>query len=130
MLYIFSAALRATFNSFTTHHCKRALNFTLNEQYPLKSKEECTLAPADVEVGSSFLVLSNDASCENNCHTRLEPGKEYEVGGHYYRDAAEGCDSIIYQNISPSNALVAEYDPRKNVGKFVEKANVYRCGTD
>lgn len=115
--------MRVTLNSLTTHHCKRALNVTLNEQYPLKSVEECTLAPV-IPVNSSFLALGCDMSCLNDpfdLDDPLEIGEEYVISGNYEVDEAEGCDGVFW-NLS----LISAYDRKKFRKDPIGTANTRR----
>lgn len=115
--------MRVTLNSLTTHHCKRALDVTLIEQYPLKSVEECTLAPLIPE-NSSFLALGCDMSCPKNpfdLDDPLEIGEEYVISGNYEVDEAEGCNGTFW-NLS----LVAAYDSKKFKKDPIGMANIQR----
>lgn len=115
--------MRVTLNSLTTLHCKRALNVTLIEQYPLKSVEECTLAPPIPE-GSSFLALGCDTSCLKDpfdLDDPLENGEEYVISGNYEVDEAEGYDDAFW-NLS----LIAVYDRKKFRKDPIGTANTRR----
>ena len=104
------AAVKAKFVSYTTHKCRSAMNFTLEEQFDLKSKSgaNCKGAP---DIPSSFLVLGEHEDCqrkkereehgcfkshetikqENNEEKQfLTEGKSYLVSGTYYDDDSCG----------------------------------------
>ena len=136
-------AVKATFVSYTTHKCRSALNFTLDEQYPIKSATNCEAAP---DIPKSFLVLGEDHRCEeedkrdeHSCFKslltskgsmeHLTVGKTYLVAGTYsgmYGDAYDNCHDSLEAINRP---LIAKWDSKieDNINKFVAKGNEHRC---
>jgi len=119
-----------TLNSITTHHCRRALNVTLVEQYDIKSNKSCELAPA-IEPGSTFLLTSENSNCTDNCleALSLEIGEDYFVAAHH-RSAVQhrGCGDGSLWDIT-KKPVIAKWDGLNNKDKiatFVNKGNCDR----
>jgi hypothetical protein len=129
--YMFAA--KATFVSITTHKCRKALNFTLNVQYPLKSVTDCTEAPP---IPSSFLLLGKHEDCEEadscflnhetlkNSGETLVPGQAYLIAGSYSTE--EGCDTLWEVT---TKTLIAKWVNKleSKIDSFINKGNEARC---
>ena len=126
LILLLPTAFRGTFNSETVHCCSQALNFTVHEQYEVKKKGDCSVAPS-LPVGSTTLVLGTDIACPNcfveSDELSLESGKAYIVAGK----CRIGCDGHVAMELSghKTNSLIAK-DDGKNVHKYVTKGNKAR----
>lgn len=122
-------AVRATFNSLTTYDCRRALSFTVVEQFPIKSKGNCTLAPTVAE--NSILIAVGDASTCLDCFTDAELGHELTVGSEYvlagyHKPAPAGCEDDTLWWVTDNSAIAPWNVKRKKFAKFVKKGNTAR----
>lgn len=131
------AALRVTLNSLTTFHCKWALNFTVREQYDLKSEDDCSTAPTLPVDSTSILGLGSNFKCNENCfenpELKLQEGNEYFVAGHVRR-AEDDCGSIFWE-LSGTNSMIVEWDKEefahqtkkdKQIATFIANGNKAR----
>ncbi len=136
LTFSISIAAKATFVTYTTHKCRRALNFTLVEQYNLKSSEACLVAP---QIPSSFLALGEHEECEASAgrdeygcfksHLTkkggdpLIAGETYLVVGTYIAYTSQGCHNWDVLN----KPLITLWDSKaEKIKSFIKRGNKAR----
>ena len=126
-------AFRGVFNFHTTYNCKHAANFTVLEQYCVKTAGNCTRAP---NMTSHELVLGSHSSCTTNCfeNANLQAGKEYIVAGVHKDDTCQDDATTFHVSFeSKSTSLIAETTKKtlKNIESSIKTGNMKRgCTAD
>ena len=122
LLSLFSAAVKATLEGITTHHCRIAYEFVLEEQFQVLDSNTCEEAPA-ILAGTSFLALWEPETSEKALELFI--GESYLVSGFHREEPAE-CGGQTLWDVA--TGVISTWGDKysKKLSKWVESGNKSR----